>query len=416
MKRICISFIICCLWTIPSIAQTFYICQGSDTSTAGELSFVTRGLEVSAIDSITMTLPAGQRFVGGDISLLTKYEEKGANYLDVNGQKIPSVLDFLKQQGMNAMRVRLFVDPAKAPDEAIRQGVVQDLDYVTDLGRRIKAAGLLFMLDFHYSDTWADPAAQWTPSAWATLSDTQLQQKIYEYTCDVLRHLNAAGASPDLIQTGNEISFGMLWGTKASVGSNDTNRCYINSAQTNWQRFFALLRQATKACREVCPRAQIIIHSERVTQPNVLGDYLTRMANAGIDFDIVGLSFYPYHHGSLGTLETALQRIATSCPAKKVMIVEAGYYHKWQPSNVNYDYSATYPITHEGQRRYAADLVTTLRKYPQVNGLFWWFMEANEKGVDWQHPVTPSGWYNAGLFDNETGCALPALYELQNFK
>ena len=119
------------------------------------------------------------------------------------------------------------------------------------------------MLDFHYSDTWADPAKQWTPDQWKSLSDDDLYKKIYEYTKDCLEQMKEAGATPDLIQTGNEISYGMLWGTEATAKGNDKNRCYTNSPAANWERFITLLKEAGKACREVCPQAQIIIHSER---------------------------------------------------------------------------------------------------------------------------------------------------------
>ena len=144
------------------------------------------------------------------------------------------------------MRVRLFVDPSKDNDKA----VCQDLEYVKTLGKRIKNAGLKLILDFHYSDTWADPGKQWTPDAWKSLTDEQLNTKIYEYTKDCLEQLTAAGATPDFIQTGNEISFGMLWGTKAVADGNNTNRCYTNSPAANWTRFISLLKQAGKACRE----------------------------------------------------------------------------------------------------------------------------------------------------------------------
>ena len=119
----------------------------------------------------TTTTPSGPdvtetRFVGGDISMLTAYEQQHAAYADLNGKTIASVLDFLKEQGWNTMRVRLFVDPSQDSDK----GVVQDLQYVKSLGKRIKDAGLLFMLDFHYSDTWADPGQQTAPASWAVYS------------------------------------------------------------------------------------------------------------------------------------------------------------------------------------------------------------------------------------------------------
>ena len=161
---------------------------------------------------LSFAASAQDKFVGGDISLLTKYETNGAKYYDLNGNSITDVLAFLKNQGLNSMRVRLFVDPNNATKAEKGQGVCQNLEFVKTLGKIIKDAGLSFMLDFHYSDTWADPSKQWTPKNWETLTDDQLYDKIYEYTKDCLQTLKDAGATPDLIQTGNEISYGMLYG------------------------------------------------------------------------------------------------------------------------------------------------------------------------------------------------------------
>ncbi len=134
---------------------------------------------LALLSFLTLHISA-QKYVGGDISLLTKYETNGAKYYDLDGNSITDMLTFLKEQGLNSMRVRLFVDPTKGGDIA----VCQDLEYVKALGKRIKDAGFSFMLDFHYSDTWADPGKQWTPDAWKSLNDTQLADKVYEYTKD----------------------------------------------------------------------------------------------------------------------------------------------------------------------------------------------------------------------------------------
>jgi len=414
MKRKLLKFVILFAFSAgcgSAAAQTFYVCQGQDTRTASELTLTDRTqLNTAAIDSITLSVPQGQRFVGGDISMLARYESQKAQYKDKDGKAIDDLITYLGQQGWNTLRVRLFVDPTKSSDQ---KQCFQNLDYVTTLGQRIKAAGMLFMLDFHYSDTWADPAAQWTPAAWASLSDAQLQTKVYEYTRDCLRQLNRAGASPDFIQTGNEISYGMLWGTQANANDGKTNRCFSTSAQTNWDRFFALLRQATRACREECPRAQLIIHSERVPRPQVLTDYFDRLRSAAIDYDIIGLSYYSYFHGSLDALETALRQLTAKDYGKPIQIVEMGYPFKWAVGGTTFDYTATYPLTDDGQRQFVADLIARLKKYPQVNGLSWWYAEANAYGCNGN---LNSGWYNAGLFDNNTGRALKALYELQNFK
>ena len=121
---------------------------------------------------------SAQKYVGGDISLLPKYEQAGAKYYEQDGKAIASPLSFFKEQGMNAMRLRLFVDPSKNSGIDKDENVCQDLEYVKKLGKRIKDAGFKLILDFHYSDTWADPEKQWTPASWASLSDDQLQAQL----------------------------------------------------------------------------------------------------------------------------------------------------------------------------------------------------------------------------------------------
>ena len=353
------------------------------------------------------TTANAQKYVGGDISMLTKYEEAGVVYKNKSGNTVQA-LTFFKEQGLNAMRVRLFVDPSRDADKA----VCQDLAYVKALGKRIKDCGMKLMLDFHYSDTWADPAKQWTPDAWKNLNDEQLCNKIYEYTKDCLSQMKEAGATPDFIQTGNEISYGMLWGTEGSTA----NRCYTSSPNANWTRFINLLKKAGEACREECPDAKIIIHSERTPKPNVLTDFFDRMKNASLDYDIIGLSYYPAHHGNLAALETALTTLENKNYGKDIMVVETGYCYAWPLADSNndgkeddFDYTATYPYTEEGQRQYTAALIAKLNSHSSVKGLFWWWPEDNgNKNVT-------AKWWNAALYNHSTGKPYAALYELKNF-
>ena len=354
--------------------------------------------------TLVTTMAPAQKYVGGDISMLPKYEQAGVVYKDKSGNTVSDVIAFFKQEGMNAMRVRLFVDPTQDSDKA----VCQDLEYVKTLGKRIKDAGLSFLLDFHYSDTWADPGKQWTPNDWKDLNDADLANKVYEYTKDCLQQLKEAGAEPDMIQTGNEISYGILWGTKAIADGNNINRCYTNSPDANWNRFFNLLKKAGQACREECPNAKIIIHSERTPKPSVLTDYFDRMKTAGIDYDVIGLSYYPEHHGNLTTLETALTSLENKNYGKDIMIVETGYSYAWSIGGT-FDYQSTYPYTEEGQRQFTADLVTKLNAHTSVKGLFWWWPEDNGN-----NSVT-NKWWNAALYDHSTGKPYAALYELKNF-
>jgi arabinogalactan endo-1,4-beta-galactosidase len=345
--------------------------------------------------------------VGGDISVLPRYEEAKTSYYDNNGKKITDMLTYLKSEevGWNALRVRLFVDPSGDSDPQ----VCQDLDYVVKLGKRIKAAGYTFMLDFHYSDTWADPSKQWTPESWLSLTQDELKQKIYDYTKECLQALVDADATPDYIQTGNEISYGMLWGAEGS----NSYRCYTSS-NANWPRFVALLSQASKACREVCPQAKIIIHTERAGNPSVLVGIYSRLAE--VDYDVIGLSYYPFWHNGLSTLATSLNNLATNFPNKKVQIVETAYYYQWQPEKgqgIDYDFSSTWPVSKEGQAAFAQALIDELKKHPNVNGLYWWFPEENGNGSSAVKVL--NGWVNRGLWNNSNHRAHPGLYVLKNF-
>lgn len=368
---------------------------------------------------LASTTATAQKYAGGDVSMLPKYEEAGSKYLTSDGESISDVLTFFKDQGMNAMRVRLFVNPNKQTTEngkwTTDENVCQDLDWVKALGKRIKDKGLKFMLDFHYSDTWADPAKQWTPAAWADLDDAALAQKLYNYTKDALSQLKAAGAEPDMIQTGNEISYGMLWGV---LNSSSLKQCYPSTKyDDNWSRFTNLLTQATKACREECPDAKIILHVERTSTSQqkdnsnyiALNYFYKKMKAANIDYDIIGLSYYPYFHGAISELEGAINLLETNYSDKKIMIVEFGYPYAWAVPGTTYNYTATYPYSDAGQKAITADVVTMLNKHNNVNGLFWWWPEYN---AYW---TSLSGWYNAPLFDSQSGKASSAVTELGKF-
>ena len=136
------------------------------------------------------------RYVGGDVSLLPDYEAAKAKYYDSKGKPINDVLKFCYDEGMNCMRVRLFVNPDEYTGPEQDANAKQDLDYIIPLCKRIQDDGMALMLDFHYSDTWADPAKQWTPKAWEGLSDMELYQKIYDYTKETLTTLKENGITP----------------------------------------------------------------------------------------------------------------------------------------------------------------------------------------------------------------------------
>jgi arabinogalactan endo-1,4-beta-galactosidase len=225
--------------------------------------------------------------------------------------------------------------------------------------------------------------------------------------------MNDNGTTPDFIQTGNEISYGMMWAGRSA--SQTSWKKYYAGQSANAERFFSLLKKAGEACRDKCPSAKIVIHTERVANINYLKAFYNDMKTAGIDYDIIGLSYYPYHHGSIAQLESALGTLESNFPEKDIMLVELGYYHKWQPDDVSFNYESTYPISEAGQKAFTDALIQKLESHPKVKGIFWWMMEANEYGLNWNTQRVTDNWYNAGLFDNETGKALSALSSLKDF-
>lgn len=368
--------------------------------------FKTLALSISMVitASIYAQKPQLECMLGGDISLLTKYEEKGAKYYDINGSSIQP-LSFFKQEGMNAMRVRLFVDPTSSINTDTK-GACQDLDYVIKLGKRIQEAGYKLVLDFHYSDTWADPGKQTLPKAWEGLTTSQLATKVYDYTTDCLKKMKAAGVTPDLIQTGNEITYGMLWptGQVYPAGGNATG---------TMENFTSYLNNAIKACREQCPNAYIILHTELGNSHNSTVVFFKKMKEQNIDFDVIGLSYYPDYHGKMATFNGTLTTLETSNPGKPIMIMETGYGYEYALPGANTSYKE-FNLTQDGQAEFAKKLISTLKQHNSVMGMFWWWPEANEYGINWQNAVTDS-WWNASLFNNSTGRANKALYELKNF-
>lgn len=347
---------------------------------------------------------AEYRYVGGDISLLPEYQNKGAIYNDTDGNKI-ELLPFLNELGMNAMRVRLFVDPDSYAGKDKDSNACQSLPYIIPLCQDILANGFDLLLDFHYSDTWADPAKQWIPTAWEGKNDEELVKNIYDYTKNTLETLREEGIVPKFIQPGNEISYGMLWGPYGN--DNQANHTYTNSSVASWQRLGDLLNSAIKACKEECPDAGIIIHTERTSEENVQKFFYDKIKELGVEYDIIGLSYYPYFHGPISSLNSALTSLENNFPDKEIMIVETGYPYAWEVQGTNQ--KVDYEYTLEGQNAFAQELVNTCLAHEKVTGIFWWWLEYNAFGT------SLSGWYNAPLFDSRTGNATPALLTLCSF-
>jgi len=264
------------------------------------------------------------------------------------------------------------------------------------------------MLDFHYSDTWADPVQQKLPADWSDCKTAaQKAERVYTYTTDCLKELKAAGATPDYVQVGNEISYGMV-GIQVHP---------YEKTGDDWKGFIDVLTQGCKAVRENCPNAKIIIHTERAAKAEDTEYFYQKLSD--LDYDIIGLSYYPIWHAPLSTLSGTLATLEKSFPTKQVQIVETAYnYNYWPSSGVNYDTRKTWACSSSGQQQFVKDLVAELEKHDNVNGLFYWFPEENGNGgASWsESTIVITDWLNRGLWDNSTHKALPALYELKSYR
>lgn len=352
------------------------------------------------------------KYVGGDISMLPEYEKHNSGYKDASGAKIPDLLVWLNETcGWNTFRVRLFVNPTNPNGD----GVLQTTEYVKALGQRIKAQGAYFMLDFHYSDTWVDATHIQAPEAWKGLDDAAMAAQLGEYTRAVLDELNSANATPDLVQVGNEIMYG-LCGIKVHP---------YQASGDNWAGYAALLKAGCEAVREKCPEAKIIIHSDRPTNTQYNKFYYGKLLEMGVDYDVIGLSYYPFWHGYLTAeqvaaksdknyLGKALAQLATDFPDKEVQIVETAYnFQYWPTAGVNYDTRDAWPCSKKGQYEFVRDLVSELLLHENVTGLSYWFPEEAGNGDDTNWSTSQGTvlrtWLNRGLWDenmSQSGHAL----------
>lgn len=241
--------------------------------------------------------------IGADISWAPSQEDRGTKFSDQGVEK--DVLEILADHKFNWVRLRLFVDP-KAENGYSRQGYC-GLEQTLAMAKRVEAAGMKLLLDFHYSDTWADPGKQFTPASWKGLSDDEIADKIYEYTNSVIKRFAAEGVTPEMVQIGNEIHNGLLWPQGRIKDSPDT--------------FGTLLRRASEAVREADPSIKIMVH------PALGGDngrsvrFFDLVLSHDVVFDVIGQSYYPQHHGTLEQLENNLTDLAKRY-RKPIVVVE----------------------------------------------------------------------------------------------
>ena len=271
------------------------------------------------------------------------------------------------------------------------------------------------MLDFHYSDTWVDATHIQAPAAWQGKSNDVMADSIAAYTALVLDALNAANATPDLVQVGNEIMYG-LCGIKVNP-YNDS------STNANWPAYLNLLKAGCNTVREKCPNAQIIIHTDRPNEVSNTNYYYNKLVNGGVDFDIIGLSYYPFWHGYLNTTSTnlvnSINAYASEFPSKRVHVVECAYnFQYWPSSGVKYDTQSIWSCSVQGQYNFVKDLVDALKPLQIVDGISYWFPEEAGNGDDTNWNTSSgtvlTGWLNRGFWNEAISSSGHAINKTGN--
>ncbi len=340
---------------------------------------------------------------GVDLSSLPQVEDHGGIFTDEGEAR--DIFQILSDHGVNAVRLKLWHTPANG---------YNDLEHVKGMATRSKQAGMGFMLDIHYSDTWADPKHQTKPAAWQDLDYEQLKTAVHDYTRDALTALRAQGTDPDIVQIGNEITPGFLWDDGKLDDSDDA-----------FARLAGLLKAGIAGVKDSGSGARIMLHLDRGGDNAACRWWFDGVLAEGVEFDLIGLSFYGYWHGDLADLSANLADLAQRY-GKELIVVETAYAYTLsnQDGYGNIISSSSqllpgYPASEEGQAAWVRDLMQTVATAPGglSQGVFYWEPAwLGLRGCGWDPTDDRSGnaWENQALFGFD-GRALPALAVFKEF-
>ena len=362
---------------------------------------------------------------GADISSLLEVEQNGGKFYDQspeNGRpEAEDALSILARHGVNLIRLRLWNDPYDADGNPYGAGT-NDLPRTAALARRCKALGLPWLLDFHYSDFWADPGKQYPPKAWANLDADGLAEAVYNHTYETLMTLKREALLPVIVAVGNELSNGLLWPW---------------GKVPNWSNIARFVSAGIRAVKAVDPSIKTMIHLDNGGCSDLYQSWFkSYRGSGGADFDYIGLSYYPFWHGTLEELRDNMTRLAGDI-GKPMIVTETSMAFTQEECNQQEGLrleekkglasramsagAVPWPCTPEGQVQFLKDLWDVIRRIPGdlCRGFIWWESAwLPVKGSGWATPAAlaylhetgPGGneWANQALFDYD-GCALPAL-------
>ncbi|MFC5908934.1 glycoside hydrolase family 53 protein [Streptacidiphilus monticola] len=337
------------------------------------------------------------RFRGVDLSSLPKSEALGGVYRHPDGRRGDAVR-ILAEAGVTHARAKVWVDPADGWNTK-RQ--------LLPLARRLHRAGIRLLVDFHYSDTWADPGKQFKPAAWAGYDLDGLKRAVFDHTADVLGSLARQGTPAAMAQIGNELNGGMLW------PDGDWN---------HWSQLADLLKSGVSAARSVSPRTRIVLHLANGGDNGLYRWWFDNAVRYEVPFDVIGASYYPYWHGPLSGLAANLADVSARY-GKDVLVAETGYPFRLDSEDALAnmvdsadELVAGFPATPEGQAAWVRTLAETVAAVPGGRGLGLCYWEGTwtavpGNGWDPADPASGNAWENQALFGYDDR-ALPALRTL----
>lgn len=333
---------------------------------------------------------ASVQYRGADLSFLPVIEQAGTKFY-TSEKILTDALTLMKIKGMNLVRLRLWHTPADAHSS---------LTEVETFAQRIKASGLNWWLNIHYSDTWADPGNQTIPAAWQGLTLSVLADSVYNYTYRVMNSLKAKNSLPAIVQVGNETNSGMLW-NMGKVGG---------TYESNWPNYAMLVKKGIDAIKAVDPSIKVMLH---FAGTNGAQWYYNNLKTQGVNYDIMGLSYYYWwHNRTLGELQTDLNTLATTFD-KDIFIAETAYPFStaWNDYTNNVFGSTNallsgYDATPAGQLKYLTDLRTVIHNIPNNRGIGFCYWAPDWVAFRGATATNGSAWENLALFDF-TNAALP---------
>lgn len=330
----------------------------------------------------TPATPAADFWIGADISSLPQVEAGGAVFKDLDG-KPGDLLAILKAHGVTDVRLRIWNQP--------RSGYC-GLEQTLAMAKRVKAAGLGLLLDFHYADAWADPRQQPKPRAWKDLHGAELENALYSYTHDVIAALDHQQTPPEMVQTGNEITNGFLWDDGRLGGD-------AEGSDERWSRFAGLIKAAIRGVndgRDGRTPIRVMIHLDRGGDNAGCRWFFDHLRAQQVNFDLIGLSYYPWWHGALHELQANLDDLSLRYQ-KDLIVVETGYPSSPRGIDPRWHWaSEPFPPTPGGQRHFLAALVNIVRATPggRGKGIYYWEPAWIPTRTD------RSLWSNRGFFDS----------------